>query len=193
MLILREQYLDLNTNFLFGEPIGVLSGHLQSHARGFLKAFRQGFEGCGIRIALGPLAWIVPKRAWYEACEDTRKFANVYVDRALQYRKEYLSRGDNLSSGQRTLLHKIAEQTDDRRVLGDQIIQAMMAATETTASLISTIVHILAANPIEFVKVRGEVLNLGDSTLDADQLSHLSYTQNVIREGKPSPITHNVF
>ncbi|KAH8160028.1 hypothetical protein CIB48_g8215 [Xylaria polymorpha] len=54
-------YLDMNTLFLFGEPIGILSGTPPSHIEGFLDAFQTGFNGCGLRIALGPLNFLKPK------------------------------------------------------------------------------------------------------------------------------------
>jgi hypothetical protein len=81
--------LDLNTLFLFGEPIGMLSGSPLPHAEGFLEAFQAGFKGCGMRIGLGPLRVFMPKGKWLKACKKTHDFADVYVDKALEYREKH--------------------------------------------------------------------------------------------------------
>ncbi|KAF1963892.1 cytochrome P450 [Bimuria novae-zelandiae CBS 107.79] len=176
-------YLDLNTLFLFGEPIGMLSQSPSPHAEGFLTAFQEGFNGCGMRFALGPLKFLFPSKGWLKACKRTHEFANVYVDRALEYRKEHLTDAmDEAPAKKRTLLYHMAQQTSDKTVLRDQIVQAMMAATETTASLISSVVHALSQNGDVFATLRAEILAIGSVELDFDSLSRLEYLQNVITE-----------
>ncbi|KAI3339561.1 cytochrome P450 [Ustulina deusta] len=176
-------YLDMNTLFLFGEPIGILSGTPPSHAEGFLDAFQAGFNGCGLRIALGPLNFLMPKGAWLKACDKVHKFANLYVDRAIKYRKKISSLEDSQDkTNQRTLLFNMARKTDDRTILRNQTVQAMMASTETTASLISHVIRNLASNPTICAHVRAEVLALGDAPLDFDQLPRIKSLQHVITE-----------
>ncbi|KAF2788808.1 cytochrome P450 [Melanomma pulvis-pyrius CBS 109.77] len=176
-------YLDMNTLFLFGEPIGMLSASPPPHAEGFLDAFQEGFNGCGMRIALGPLKVLLPTGGWLKACAKTHKFADVYVDRALEYREKHLAaKVGEAPVKQRTLLYNMAQQTGNRTVLRDQIVQAMMAATETTASLVSTVIHVLATHPPVFAKLRAEILAVGDESLDFDRLSSIKYLQNVITE-----------
>ncbi|XXH01582.1 hypothetical protein Hte_007942 [Hypoxylon texense] len=176
-------YLDLNTLFLFGEPIGMLSGTLPSHAEGFLDAFQAGFNGCGLRIALGPLSFLMPKGSWLKACDKVHKFADMYVDRAIEYRNEVSSVGASQDkTKQRTLLFNMAQATADRTVLRNQVVQAMMAATETTASLISHAIRNLASNPSIAAQVRAEVLAVGNKPLDFDQLPRIKSLQHVITE-----------
>lgn len=176
----------MNTLFLFGEAIGMLSESPPPHAQGFLDAFQEGFNGCGMRIALGPLKVLLPKTKWLMACSKTHDFADVYVERALQYREKFLSDKESKDDdhNQRILLYNMAKLTDNRVVLRDQIVQAMMAASETTASLISTTFHVLSNHPSVFKKLRAEVLAAGDSQLDFDRLSRMKYLQNVILESE---------
>jgi cytochrome P450 len=177
------KYLDMNTLFLFGEPIGMLSGSPPPHAEGFLDAFQAGFNGCGMRIALGPLKILMPTGSWLKACKTTHDFADVYVDRAIQYRERYdQATNKGAPAKSRTLLYNMAQQTTNKSVLRDQIIQAMMAATETTAALISNVIHMLATNPSVFKKLRDEILALGDEPLEFDRLGRIKYLQNVITE-----------
>jgi hypothetical protein len=119
----------MNTLFLFGEPIGMLSESPPPHAEGFLDAFQAGFNGCGLQIALGPLSFLMPKGNWLKACRKTHKFADVYVNRALEFR----DKRDPIEDGeapvnQCTLLYNMAPQTGDKTILRNQMVQAMMAA-----------------------------------------------------------------
>lgn len=163
----------------------MLSDNPPPHAEDFLAAFQEGFNGCGMRIALGPLKLLLPKGNWLKACAKTHRFADVYVNRALEYRAKYVeTRNGEMPVKQRTLLYNMAHQTDNKTILRNQIVQAMMAATETTASLISTVIHVLATHPHVFTKLRTEVLAVGDEPLDFDRLSRMRYLQNVMTESK---------
>jgi cytochrome P450 len=176
-------YLDMNTLFLFGEPIGMLSGSPPPHAEGFLEAFQAGFNGCGMRIALGPLNFLMPKGAWLKACTKVHTFADVYVDRVLERQKELaVTSNDSNDKMRRTLLLNMAQQTSDRTILRNQVIQAMMAATETTASLVVHVIRNLASHPLVFEQVRAEVLGMDGQPLDFDTLPRVKSLQNVITE-----------
>lgn len=176
----------MNTLFLFGEPIGMLSGSHPAHAEGFLEAFQTGFSGCGLRIALGPLAFLMPKGAWLKACAKVHEFADVYVDRIIGYREGHRVAEDNYGmTKQRTLLYNMAQVEVDGVVLRNQVVQAMMAATETTASLVSHTIRNLASHPKVFDQVRADILALSDRPLDFDQLPRIKSLQNVITESKP--------
>ncbi|KAF7538571.1 hypothetical protein G7054_g2801 [Neopestalotiopsis clavispora] len=180
---LLKMYLDLNTLFLFGEPIGMLSGKPPSHAKGFLEAFQAGFNGCGLRIALGPLNFLMPKGSWLKACAKVHEFADIYVDRAIDYReKASLSDNSQNKLKGRTLLFNMAQATTNKVILRDQAVQAMMAATETTASLISHVIRNLAMHPKVAAQVRADVLAVGDKPLDFDQLPRIKTLQHVITE-----------
>ncbi|KAI1266568.1 cytochrome P450 [Xylariaceae sp. FL1019] len=153
------------------------------HAEGFLDAFQAGFNGCGLRIALGPLSFLMPKGSWLKACDKVHQFADVYVDRAIEYHKKVNSAENTQGkTDQRTLLFGMAQKTDDRTILRNQIVQAMMASTETTASLISHAIRNLASNPVLYAHVRAEVLALGEAPLDFDQLPRIKSLQHVILE-----------
>jgi cytochrome P450 len=179
----------MNTLFLFGEPIGMLSGPPLSHAEGFLEAFQVGFNGCGMRIALGPLRIFLPNGKWLKACKKTHDFADVYVDKALEYRAKHdFAQGGATPENQRTLLYNMAQQTGDRQVLRNQIVQALMAATETTGSLVSNVIRVLATHPSIFAELRTEILAQGDGQLDFSRLGRMKYLQSVITESTYYPV-----
>jgi cytochrome P450 len=161
----------------------MLSGKPPSHAKGFLEAFQAGFNGCGLRIALGPLNFLMPKGSWLKACAKVHEFADIYVNRAIDHREKASSSDDGQDkSKRRTLLFNMAQATTNKTVLRDQAVQAMMAATETTASLISHVIRNLAMQPNIAAQVRADVLAVGDKPLDFDQLPRIKSLQHVITE-----------
>jgi cytochrome P450 len=67
-------------------------------------------------------------------------------------------------------------------VLRNLIVQVMMASTETTASLVSNVICVLATHPSVFAELRAEVLAQGDETLDFNRLGRMKYLHSVITE-----------
>ncbi|MCJ1458141.1 hypothetical protein MMC28_008512 [Mycoblastus sanguinarius] len=181
-------FLDSSTLFLFGESIESLSGDTSVDAERFLKAFDYAMFGSGFRIALGPFKFLYRDPKWLESCKITHKFAEKYVDKALEYRQASQSRAkdsmpkDHTNRQQHILLFAMAEQTDDRTGLRNQILQALMAAQETTAALISNVFFLLARHPITWQRLREEVVSLGDREPDLDLHRNMKYLRNILNE-----------
>jgi cytochrome P450 len=136
-----------------------------------------------MRIALGPLSFILPKKRWLEACAKSHRFADHYVQKALSYREEFLTGKINSKSSKASiLLYNMAEQTGDPIYLRNQILQALMAAQETTANLLGNIFFLISRNPDVFRKLKSEVLTI-DGDLNYNRLMGMKYLQNVINEG----------
>ena len=157
--------------------------------------------GCGVQIALGPLKFLflAAKTKWIKACKTTHRFADKYVDKALDVRQQILvekesTLGTPVHRVPRNLLSTMAEQTDDKVELRNQVLQALMAASETTAFLISNAFFQLSRNPPVLQRLRDEVNSLGLSKaieLDFEQLSSIKYLRHVLSESK-SCIIHPV-
>jgi cytochrome P450 len=124
----------------------------------------------------------MPTGGWLKACRKVHDFADVYVDRVLEYRQKQKVTDDQSTRNKRTLLYNMALQTDNRIVLRSQIIQAMMASTDTTASLVSMVVWNLARHRDMLTQLRAEILAIGTKPLDFDQLGRIKLLQNIITE-----------
>jgi cytochrome P450 len=139
-----------------------------------------------MRIAFGPLAFLLPRKKWYEAIAISHRYADYYVDKALEHRKQFLLGKRALdvadSSQGRILLYNIAEKTGDRIYLRNQILQALMAAQDTTANLLGNVFFLLARHAEVWQRLRKEVLLIHD-VLDYNQLIGWKYLQNVFKEG----------
>lgn len=78
----------------------------------------------------------------------------------------------------------MAEQTGDREDLRSQIMQAHMAAQETTGNLLANVFFLLSRHNRVWQKLREEVDTIGDSKLDWDFVSTLKYVRMVLNENK---------
>lgn len=141
--------------------------------------------GSGIQIALGPFRFLYQSSQWRKSCETTHAFAGKYVTKALKYRESLrCSSPAEEDSGKRAiLLHGMAEQTDDPLTLRNEILQALMAAQETTASLICNVFFLLSRHKPVWRELRKEVLALGDHELNAEVLQSIPNLRNIMNEG----------
>lgn len=146
--------------------------------------------GSGFRIALGPLKFLFRDSKWPRACETTHRFADYYVEKALQWRQDrkHLEKTSSTSgevrSQQHILLHGMAEQTSDRAELRNQILQALMAAQETTSVLISNVFLLLSRHPAVWQRLRQEALMLEYDEITVESLQNMNYLRNVLNESE---------
>ena len=146
--------------------------------------------GSGIRIALGPFKFLYPymDSKWLESCAVTHKFADKFVQKALEYRSRRVIRTPGLKPEEMTrrkslvLLHALAEQTEDPIELRNEILQALMAAQETTAALISNVFFLLSRHPLVWQELRNEVIDLGKAEPSVDCLQDMTYLNKVLNE-----------
>ena len=186
------QYLDTATLFLFGESIDSLSGDTSTEAQAFLKAFDHSMLGSGIQIALGPFKFLYSymDSKWLKSCEVTHHFVDRYVNKALELRQTMDKK--NLQSEKEsgsirnpyTLLSGMAEQTADKIVLRNEILQALMAAQETTAALISNVFFLLSRHQPIWTQLRKEVLRFQGQHPDQESLQRMRCLRNVLNESK---------
>ncbi|KAL8729769.1 MAG: hypothetical protein Q9166_004492 [cf. Caloplaca sp. 2 TL-2023] len=149
--------------------------------------------GSGFRIALGPIKWLWQSSKWRESCSVTHRFAERYVQKAIAYRRQLQSGksaqpADGEARRPQNLLYNMAEQTEDRMALRNEILQALMAAQETTAVLVSNVFFLLSRNPSVWERLRQEALSLRHDQLEMDVLLNLKYLRNVLNESNFSPI-----
>lgn len=143
-------------------------------------------------MALGPFKFLFRDSKWPVSCKKTHDFAEKYVNKALNHRRQILSNHNDLAlelgdkQQRHVLLYAMAEQTEDRIELRNQILQALMAAQETTAVLISNTFFLLSRHPLVWQQLRKEVLALADTALDTDVLQKMGYLRNVLHEGNIS-------
>ncbi len=148
--------------------------------------------GSGIQIALGPFKFLYRYMdfKWLDSCKVTHQFAEKYMHKASQHRQtiaEEVSHSEKVAEGTRkpyVLLFGMAEQTNDPMELRNEILQALMAAQETTAALISNACFLLSRDEPIWQRLRQEVLALGHADIDQESLQGMTYLRNVLNESE---------
>ncbi|TGO57552.1 hypothetical protein BCON_0064g00200 [Botryotinia convoluta] len=138
---------------------------------------------------LGKLAFLYRDKKYYDSIKVAHAFADFYVDKAIEYRTERLSKEQSAEkdrSGHKyVLLHDMAMQTGNRNELRSQILHVFLAGHESSAITIGNAVFQLSRNPSVWEKLRQEVIEVHGTSVSSfthDRLKNLKYLQNVIKE-----------
>ncbi|KAH8897276.1 cytochrome P450 [Thozetella sp. PMI_491] len=161
---LRELFYDLTldvaTDFLMGRSTNTLDPTTSSkNERQFAEDYLHCCTDAVRKIQLGPLypfssnAEIIPSRdrAW--------RFVDQYVDEALRRREKKSSRHPE-GGDEYNFLTELAQFTDDRQVLRDQLLNILLASRDTTAALLGNLFFMLARHPEVYAKLRSETLDV---------------------------------
>ena len=183
--------MDSSTEFLFGESTNTLAGDLN---RDFSDSFTLTLDEISIDLRMGWLSMFRRKDPRAAGANRLcRDHTTKYVNQALAYRKRVLAAdtdGDASNhDNRRTFLREIALATDDRERICDELLSILMAGRDTMASLLGSMLFVLARKPDVWAKVRAEVQQaFGDDLPTYQQLRDLKYAKYCINESTcPSP------
>ncbi|KAF9871067.1 hypothetical protein CkaCkLH20_11484 [Colletotrichum karsti] len=190
--------LDTATGFLFGESVdsqtaaatgkvantsaatAMAADQAPGASMSFADAFHEAQMWITMRVRLQGLYWLAPAKTGRRAAEYMRKYVDHYVKLALRSAKP---------SGEKySLLDTLVEQTRDEGELRDQILGILLAGRDTTATLLSWVLLLLAQHPDVFEKLREEVVRdfgaYGEEKVGVDfgTLKSSQYLQFVLRE-----------
>ncbi|GKT55949.1 cytochrome P450 [Colletotrichum tofieldiae] len=191
--------LDTATGFLFGESVesqmaaatGVSSTTSAATAMAadqsgndmtFAEAFHEAQAWITTRVRLQGLYWLAPEGTGKKASDYLRRYTDHYVRMALSSAKP-TAKEEGYS-----LLDTLAEQTRDEDELRDQILGLLLAGRDTTATLLSWVLLLLAQHPAVFERLRADVVqDFGEysdspSNIDFGTLKSSKYLQFVLRE-----------
>ncbi|KAF3801268.1 Cytochrome P450 52A5 [Colletotrichum gloeosporioides] len=201
MPLLFRFTLDTATGFLFGESVdsqtAAATGRVASTSAAaamaadlqrtggkedmtFAEAFHEAQMWITMRVRLQGLYWLAPSGTGKRAAGYMRRYVDHYVKLALSAAKP--------SREKYSLLDTLAEATRDENELRDQILGILLAGRDTTATLLSWVLLLLAQHPAVFEKLRGEILKeFGEYSEDAEgidfgALKGAQYLQFVLRE-----------
>jgi cytochrome P450 len=190
--------LDAASEFLFGESVESQRttpiGHVDLlQQNGFESAFEVASMGIGLRMRLRALYWVFNTTRFRRACHLCKEYTNRFVDKAL--RLQDANNQTIVGSADKILergifLHQLAEFTQDRTMLRDQLMQLLFAGRDTTATLISFTFLCLARHPEAYEKLRAEVVERfgceknteNKEEISFENLKACKYLQYVLQE-----------
>lgn len=187
--------IDSATDFLFGESTDTLSSHCSHSGEtatnetliGFASAFNTSQRYLLRRTLAQQLYWTINPREFREANAAVHKFVDHYVCLALLAKQEGIRKG--AVDGRYIFLQALASETNDPKIIRDNLLNILLAGRDTTASLLSSVFYFLARNARVWSKLRREVTQeFGDSQtpgkeITLERLKDLAYLRYVLNEG----------
>jgi cytochrome P450 len=101
------------------------------------------------------------------------------------------SRKEAKVSDRYVFLQALANDTQDPKVLRDNILNLLIAGRDTTASLLSSVLFYLSHAPAVWKRLRREIIDeYGDAANPTGEITHakiknMRYLRYVLNEGKP--------
>ncbi|KAF5875415.1 putative cytochrome p450 alkane hydroxylase protein [Botrytis fragariae] len=184
----KNLFLDISTEFLFGESVESQCSNTPFDSREFLNAFDMTMRGLGARMMLGKLKFICGRDiAWKRAFKKVHAYIDKYVTRVLESQKsaENIETEDKSSAQKRyVLLNEMAKETQDPVDLRYQLFHVFIPAHDATGIAVSDILFHLARDPDRCNKLRTEVLaaTTAQQTLSFELLKSMKYLRYVFNE-----------
>jgi cytochrome P450 len=169
--------IDASTDFLLGRSVGTQGSPPGSEPDRFSEAFDYAESVLQRRTELAGLAWLVHDRRFDEACRLIHGFVDKFIHAALQ--------GD-VKTGRYNLLAELAGACKDPVKIREELLNVLLAARDTTASLLSSVCYLLARNPRVWARLYEEVAELDGEMPAYDALKNMRYLKSVLNESKPS-------
>ncbi|KAL5358473.1 cytochrome P450 [Aspergillus floccosus] len=153
--------IDSSTEFLFGKSIesqiSAVTGQKTADVD-FAHHLDKSMEYIGKRIRLEKLYWLADNQESRFSEAKVHKYVDRYVQDAIKAGQEGKLQADPERSTQYILLHALTTTMQDPIELRNQVLSLLLAGRDTTASLLSWTVLLLARHPDEFQKLRQAVL-----------------------------------
>ncbi|KAF2837711.1 putative cytochrome P450 alkane hydroxylase, partial [Patellaria atrata CBS 101060] len=176
--------LDSATEFLFGTSTNSLSGNedettLESQ---FARSFCLVQESLAKRARFGELVWLFPEgEKVKEATKICHAFVDMYVEKALEYRKR-VDIEKNPEEDKYVFLYELAKHTTDKLRLRSELLNVLLAGRDTTASLLSNMMFEISKQPAIWQKIREEVAPLNGQLPTYEQLRNFKFIKYCINE-----------
>lgn len=175
--------LDATTDFLFGHSADSLEGVETEEEHEFSEAFRLAMDDITLQFRMGPFSAfrrVDPKvKAAYRTC---RTQVDTFVDKAIAQREKSADTTERRGELE-CFLSELAKTTADREKMRDELLSILLAGRDTTASLLSSLFHVLARRPDVWQKVRSEAAGLKGKAPTYAALQTMKYAKHVIHEG----------
>ncbi|GAA99618.1 uncharacterized protein L969DRAFT_102957 [Mixia osmundae IAM 14324] len=184
--------LDAGVEFLFGYNLDSMgeaytpTSHAQSSS--FLRAFNEAQEASSTRVLQGDTfllteAFHNPMKAPMAVI---RPLLDRVVDAALARRKsaDLSAEEAKIATEHATLLDYLLDITEDKTLIRSELLNILLAARDTTASLLTSVCYELANHPEALKRLREEIAELPAAgvELSYEQITPLRYLRAVLNE-----------
>lgn len=181
--------LDSATELLLGESFHTQLSHSEPQTKAFLKNFdfatrhvyRYDALRNGFLSPLGMLNWALRgggKDEYTKSCEAVHRV----IDDKITQRLERGFSGAKVSK-RYIFLEGLLQETNDKLQIRDEILSVLFAGRDSTGSLLSNAMFMLARKPEVWNTLREEVLGVTQGCLpDASMLRQMKFLRNILNE-----------
>lgn len=151
----------------------------------FVKSFHDALVYSMFRTLLGKAWSLLPQARYIKTCATAHNFIDYYVEKALHEQTQSSTvsgKESTITPRKRSLMSGLSSQTRDRDYIRYQIVQAMMAAQDTTSELLTNTLFLLARHPDYWQRLRVEVAQMGDNVAEAEVLTASKLIEHIILE-----------
>lgn len=196
-LLLFRLTMDSATEFLLGESVDTQLEDLDAYdftsrqqkavdKAAFSRAWANASFHMMQRVQLGSFYWLHNPKEYNEDNKVLHEYVMRYIDDALERQSKEM-KSDEASKDKYVFLEALAQETSDRDVLLAVTLNILLAGRETTAMLVSWMLHELLHHPDVEQKLRSVVLDSFGTfndprNLDFGSLKGCQYLQWVLHE-----------
>ncbi|PLB39435.1 cytochrome P450 [Aspergillus candidus] len=175
--------MDSATEFLFGESVNSQSAALDTNQPDSFSAnFDRGQQLAGQRARLDKLHWLANTKESRHVNADVHAYVDRFVRAALDYHQQSQSKPDSPAPTKQhgVFLQQLAAATQDPMELRSQLLNVLLAGRDTTASLLSWSLLLLARHSDVFTKLRTAILAAfgpdGPNTTPISSIAPITFT-----------------
>ncbi|KAK0481275.1 cytochrome P450 [Armillaria novae-zelandiae] len=194
--------LDSATEYLFGKDVNSTSAglpypagsplsdnpHFVNHpSNTFVKAFAAAQGNSALRLQRGQY-WPLFE-FWEDAVKPMRQVVNEFVEPLLVEALNRKTKGDKRVDDEKdvdegmSLLARLVENTDDTKVIQDELTNILVAGRDTTASLLTFAVYMMCEHPEMATRLRSEILEkVGTKTPTYEDVRDMKYLRAFLNE-----------
>ncbi|PBK58493.1 cytochrome P450 [Armillaria solidipes] len=194
--------LDSATEYLFGKDVNSTSAglpypagspladnpHFVNHpSNTFVKAFAAAQEKSAIRLQRGQY-WPLFE-FWADTVKPHRQVVNEFVEPLLAEALDRKIKGDKRVGYEKdvdegmSLLARLVENTDNTKVIQDELTNILVAGRDTTASLLTFAVYMMCEHPEMATRLRSETLEkVGTRTPTYEDVRDMKYLRAFLNE-----------
>lgn len=179
--LLFDMTMDSSTDFMLGHSTGLLT-QASPAAQQFVRDFEYASRESAKQARLGPVLHKLPHPKLKKAVRDLREYVRFYVHKAADEKKN----GTKSKDRDYVFLDELLLQNPPEEYTIDQVLSVLVAGRDTTATAMASVFYFLARSPAAVARLREEIKTIDNEYPTWEQLRHLKYLNNVIKEGKPS-------
>ncbi|KAI9811230.1 MAG: hypothetical protein M1827_005562 [Pycnora praestabilis] len=170
--------LATTTALIFGEPVDDLEDEDRDT---FASSFDYASMISAIRLRLADLHWLYTPKKFTKACENVKRYATHFVNKALSHK-------DGVNSSQSSegiaLILDLYQELGDPLLVRDQLVHVLIAGRDTTACTMSWVFFLLVRHPKILERLRSEIRSTvpNGEKLTRSHIQHMPYLKNVLNE-----------